>query len=110
MREKKDFSCIGQQIKCPYCRKKFVIQYENIDFYYKPKKEARRFEKIIGIEDCDRIFTVRCLNEKCEGVNIGELDEEGNFILDSIKFTRKMKKEIKKIRKNTKKMYRAWFK
>lgn len=100
-------NCIGEKVKCPYCKNKFEIEYA--EKLYIPPKDYKNKEIFPNISSLEYKLVVNC--PSCE-TGVGELDKNGNFVLDSkdfIKETKRIKKKLKKETKKDLKKYKKMF-
>ena len=89
-------NCIGQKLKCPYCEKEFTIKYVN-KLYKAPNKKSCVVHNLKSLE---YKLVVSC--SYCER-GIGEVDKNGDFVLDSKEFVEFMKQKEIEISKNIEK-------
>ena len=91
-------NCIGEKVICPYCKKQFEINYAE-KIYISPKDYKCEFPNLNSLEYKLLVICPYCVK------GAGEVDKNGDFVLDSEEFVEFMKqKEIELFEKH-RKMY-----
>lgn len=91
-------NCIGQKVIWPYCKKQFEINYAEKN-YISPTNCKGAFPNLNSLE---YKLLVRC--SYCVNI-VGEVDKNGDFVLDSEEFVEFMKQKEIEIFENHRKMY-----
>ena len=91
-------NCIGKKVICPYCEKEFEIK-NTQQLYINPKNckggfpnlNSLGYKLVVSCSYCDK--------------GIGEVNENGDFCLDSEEFVEFMKQKEIEIFENHRKLY-----